>query len=102
MNQETSEGRESMSTLEALATDLSQYCRGLGERARRAARELALTQTAAKDAWLGHLAKALETRTDEILAANARDVRAARARGQPEPHLDRLSLNSRRLGAMAE
>ncbi|MDQ3628984.1 MAG: glutamate-5-semialdehyde dehydrogenase [Actinomycetota bacterium] len=71
-------------------------------RARVAARVLAVTDRAAKDATLHAMADALLSDAPGILAANAADVQAARDSGTPEPLLDRLRLDSARLGDMAE
>ena len=56
--------------------DLASYCTDLGRSARASARILATARGALKNQWLRQSADALETRTDEILAANARDVAA--------------------------
>src|SRR5438309_2327660 len=61
-------------------------------RARAAARVLRTLPTDVKDGALAAMADALVERTDEILAANAADVDAARADGTPESVLDRLRL----------
>lgn len=44
------------------------------------------------------MADALENMREEILAANAKDVADARARGRSEGFLDRLSINGQRFG----
>ena len=74
----------------------------LGEAARAAAAELALAPRAAKDAALTAGAAALRQGTETILAANARDMAAARAKGLSGALLDRLELNPKRVAAMAE
>jgi len=56
----------------------------LAEAARGAARRLASTTSAERAAALRAMADALGTRAGEILAANARDIEAARAGGTPE------------------
>jgi glutamate-5-semialdehyde dehydrogenase len=55
-----------------------------------------------KDAALRAIAAGLRERQDEILAANARDLQDARARGTSDALLDRLALDERRLGGMAD
>ena len=57
---------------------------------------------AAKDAALLAAAAALRAGEAGILAANARDMAAARAKGLSGAMLDRLELNPKRVGAMAE
>ena len=73
----------------------------LGERARAASRVVGSAAPAAKTAALEELARLLEERTDELLAVNARDVEAARARGLDAPRLDRLTLTPAILADMA-
>ena len=76
--------------------------------AKRAARTLARTDTAVKDAALEAIAAALESRLDEILAANERDMQLAREAGAPPAQrvvgdalLDRLRLDEARVRAIA-
>jgi glutamate-5-semialdehyde dehydrogenase len=69
--------------------------------AKRAARALAQTDTAVKDAALEAIATALESRIDELLAANARDMELAREAGTGDALLDRLRLDEARVGAIA-
>ena len=54
-----------------------------------------------KDAALLAMAAALEESTEQILAANAQDVAAARARGTRAALVDRLALDAARVAAMA-
>jgi glutamate-5-semialdehyde dehydrogenase len=70
-------------------------------RARDAATVLAPQPRAVRDAALRAIAEALVTRTGEILAANARDVEAARAVGTAESVVDRLALTPERIAAIA-
>jgi glutamate-5-semialdehyde dehydrogenase len=69
--------------------------------ARAAARRLAVASTAEKNAALTALAAGLRADAGEILAANARDVGAARAAGKSAALVDRLTLNAKRLEEMA-
>ena len=66
--------------------------------ARKASRALA---GADRDAGLRAMAAGLERDAERVLAANAEDVRAARAGGMPAPQLDRLTLAPERLRAIA-
>jgi glutamate-5-semialdehyde dehydrogenase len=70
--------------------------------AREASRALAALPTGTKDAALHAIADALEARTPEILAANARDMEAGRANGLDAALLDRLALDEGRVKGMAE
>ena len=74
----------------------------LGRRAKAAARVLATTSTAAKDAALLAAADLLVDRTDDILAANARDIARAEEAGTSATVIDRLRLNASRVEAMAD
>ncbi|HET9472251.1 MAG TPA: glutamate-5-semialdehyde dehydrogenase [Steroidobacteraceae bacterium] len=73
----------------------------LGREAVAAAGVLALASTAAKNRALAAMATALRARTPELLAANLRDMEAARARGLSAAMLDRLALDEKRVDAMA-
>ena len=70
-----------------------------GLRARGAARILAALDGEARNAALAGIADALERRSAEVLDANAADV--AGASGQTAAIIDRLTLNSDRLAAIA-
>jgi len=74
----------------------------LAEAARVAARGLASTTSAERAVALRAMADALVARGAQILAANGRDVDAARAGGTPEPLIDRLLLTEARLDSMAD
>ena len=75
--------------------------RTMGVKARRAARTLAMAADAQKSAALRAAAAGLRARVADILAANAEDVAAAKARGTSGSFLDRLLLNEGRIEAMA-
>ena len=69
--------------------------------AKRAARRLATTSTTVKNAALNGLADALATHEAEILAANTQDIERGRGDGLTPAVLDRLTLTSERLAAIA-
>ncbi|MEV0284411.1 glutamate-5-semialdehyde dehydrogenase [Kribbella sp. NPDC050820] len=73
----------------------------LARRAREASYALAEASRATKDAALHAMAAALRANTDTIVAANAKDVAAAREAGTPESTVDRLALNPARVDGMA-
>jgi glutamate-5-semialdehyde dehydrogenase len=81
--------------------DLAGYCAELGRNARAGAARLASARGALKDQWLRQSAAALEGQTEEVLAANARDVAAAEDRGLGSALVDRLRLTVPRVRAMA-
>jgi len=62
---------------------------------------VATLSTPAKRAVLAAMADALENSASAILAANARDVEAARVKGQSAALVDRLRLDQPRLAAVA-
>ena len=84
-----------METLALLIADM-------GARARAAARTLATTPAARIDDALSAMAKELLAAQTEILAANAKDVAAAKAAGQTAALVDRLTLDPKRLALCAE
>jgi glutamate-5-semialdehyde dehydrogenase len=72
------------------------------ERAREGARRLALCSGATRNLLLTKLADALRQQSDAIVAANAHDLEAARQGGLRGAMLERLSLDRRRIEAMAQ
>ncbi len=70
--------------------------------AKQAARELARTDAAVKDAALAAIAAALEDRGHEILEANERDMQAGQEDAIGEALLDRLRLDETRIAAIAQ
>ncbi|MBM3278237.1 MAG: glutamate-5-semialdehyde dehydrogenase [Candidatus Handelsmanbacteria bacterium] len=74
--------------------------------ARRAARQLALTSAARRNAGLEAIALALEARREEIQGANRQDLEAAKgmvARGElAQPLVKRLDLGGSKFGAVVE
>jgi glutamate-5-semialdehyde dehydrogenase len=69
--------------------------------AKRAARALARVDTATKDAALEAIAAALQTRTEEIIEANERDMHAGRDAEIGDALLDRLRLDEERIALIA-
>src|SRR5436190_596513 len=82
--------------------DIVDEVRAVAERARTAAAALAPLPRSAKDRALLAMADALEAEAERILAANAEDVTAGRDAGMTEALLDRLSLDRKRVTAMAD
>ncbi len=70
------------------------------QQARAAAELTRELNTSAKDAVLVRLADAIDASRDELMAANAADVSAARAAGWPAAVVDRLTLTDARITAM--
>jgi len=81
--------------------DITELMAPIGRAAVDAANVLALATTAQKSAALVAAAAALRARQPDILAANARDMKAAEAGGASGAMLDRLRLDAARVEAMA-
>ncbi len=73
----------------------------MAREARAASQALARATGATKNAALQAMAAGLLEGCGQILAANAEDVAAARAAGQPSAFVDRLTLTEQRVEAMA-
>src|SRR5258705_6724057 len=82
--------------------DLAAYMRSAGAAARIAARELARADTNAKNHALRAMAEAMRRDQAKLLAANAQDVKAAKAAGQDAAFVDRLTLTSQAIFTMAD
>jgi glutamate-5-semialdehyde dehydrogenase len=74
----------------------------LGQKARAAARRLALASAEQKNFALREGARALRQRATEIIEANAIDVAEATRGGMTAAFVDRLTLNTKRIEAVAE
>jgi glutamate-5-semialdehyde dehydrogenase len=83
------------------APDLRQQVHHAARRARVAARVLASLPTVAKDQALFVAAEAIVANCDQILAANAEDLTAARAAQTPTAMIDRLALDPKRVEGIA-
>ncbi len=82
--------------------DIKKYMNEIGKQARAAARELNRANTGQKNTALLAIADAIESRSSDILAANKKDMDAAKKSGLDEALLDRLELNDERIAGMAE
>ena len=82
--------------------DLHEYMVGVGQAARAASRLVAKSDSATRNRALTLTAQAIERDVKELLAANALDLEAARARNLDAPLLDRLTLNEKSVAAMAD
>jgi len=75
--------------------------REIGREARRAALVLAQAPAARKNRALAAMAKAVRAAQSAILAANAEDVAEAKSKGATTAFLDRLTLDAKRVEAIA-
>ena len=82
--------------------DIAAYMRGVGERARAAARKVAVAEPGAKNAALLELVERLLDGRARIKSANAEDMTAGREAGLDAALLDRLELTDARIEAMAD
>ena len=89
-------------TLYSTNTTLAAEMLAIGVAARQAARAMREADDATKTKALQAAAKAIRAHADEILAANAKDIEAAKAGGMAAAMLDRLALNAARIEAMAK
>jgi glutamate-5-semialdehyde dehydrogenase len=89
--------------MSAVATiaDLAAYCQTTAARVKQAAAELAVCTGAQKNGWLRASAAALRKATNNILAANERDLAAAPGYGLTEAAIDRLKLTPKRIEEIA-
>ena len=83
------------------ADHIGELMEGLGKAATRAAAVLALAPAQQKNDALAAAAAAVRARRAGILAANERDMSAARAARLSAPRLERLRLDERRVEAIA-
>ena len=74
--------------------------KALGLRAKQASYALARMSTPEKNKALISMADAIDADAELILAANREDVEAARAKGTPEPLIDRLAFTEARIKGM--
>ncbi|MDZ7371901.1 MAG: glutamate-5-semialdehyde dehydrogenase [candidate division KSB1 bacterium] len=85
-----------------MTKNLNSDLRELAAACRAAAKITAQWTTVQKNRLLNSMAEALVNNKDEILAANAKDVEAARLNGLSDALIDRLLLNAERLQGMAD
>lgn len=74
----------------------------LGEKAKKAARFLAIAETTAKNKALEEIISGLKADEELILTANKKDIKQARENNLPESMIDRLLLTSERLTDMCQ
>ena len=90
-----------MQVVEKSGLDLEAAMLALGRAAAASRAPLALADAATRNQALHAAARAIREQAPAILAANADDMRVARARGLSPAMLDRLLLDDRRIEAMA-
>lgn len=83
------------------ATDLNAYAVNLASRARQAGYLMAQVKGEVRDRALRMAAQLLRERASRIIEANAKDLEAGRQAGLATAMLDRLTLDEKRIAAMA-
>lgn len=81
--------------------DLEQYCLTVAQKARAAARQMALVSGIQKTQWLKASAARLRAETTSLLAANKTDLDAAPGYNLSPAMIDRLTLTPERLESIA-
>ena len=82
--------------------DVTEYMHLVGRAARSASRVIARSSTAARNDALLAIADTISKREAHILEENAADVRDAKSANLAAPLIDRLTLTSKSVAAMAE
>jgi glutamate-5-semialdehyde dehydrogenase len=82
--------------------NVKEYMLEVGQTARAASRLMALADTATKNNALTEIAASLQHQAAMLLAANAKDVAAAKADGLDAASVDRLTLTEKTVHDMAE
>jgi glutamate-5-semialdehyde dehydrogenase len=82
--------------------DIKSYMLAVGENARAASRLIGRADTGAKNQALLNIAAALEADAHMLIAENAKDLEAGRAKGLDAAMLDRLAISEKSVKAMAQ
>ncbi len=88
--------------LEAFMEDVKQYMQSVGKQARAASRLMAQADTNTKNRALLAIADAILHSSAALIAANSKDVAAAKANGLDAASVDRLTLTEKTIKGMAE
>lgn len=83
-------------------SDIAEYMRDVGQRARAAGAAIARAGTAEKNRALLATAEAIDARRDELMRANAGDLQRGGEKGLAAPLMDRLELTPKRIDGMIE
>ena len=83
-------------------TNIVELMHGIGKNAKEAARQLTTASTKSKNAALLGTAKALRRNQNRIISENAKDMAFGEEKGLTRAMLDRLSLDEKRIAAIAK
>jgi glutamate-5-semialdehyde dehydrogenase len=94
---------ENLKRIETVDTEVNtaELMAAMGRAARRCAHELSLASTEVKNCALRSAAAVIRACSVDIIAANARDMAAAKTSGATGAFLDRLALDTSRIEAVA-
>ena len=82
--------------------NIKDYMKSVGQAARAASRLMAMADTNAKNHALENIATAILLSSAKLIAANAKDVAAAKSNGLDAASIDRLTLTEKTIKGMAE
>lgn len=82
--------------------DIQAFMLDKADKAKTAARNMAVISTELKNQALLAMADALEKRSELILSENAKDLEEGRQKGLKRSYLDRLMLDENRVSQMAD
>lgn len=82
--------------------NISEYMKGVGQKARQASAVAAIASTAQKNEALLFMAEAIKASSAKLLEANQKDLEAGKEKGLDDALLDRLALTPARINAMVE
>ena len=85
----------------ATQSELREHCQDVARRAQSASGPLAQVAGGQKQQWLRRSAARLRERSEEIIAANSRDLDAAARYGLTDAQVDRLRLGPERIESIA-
>ncbi|MBD3820872.1 MAG: glutamate-5-semialdehyde dehydrogenase [Thiotrichales bacterium] len=85
-----------------MSNDIQQMMQTLGQKARKASRELAVATTEQKNRALLSIADALLAQAETLKAENKKDLEAGKAKGLDDAMLDRLTMTDKTIAGMAE
>jgi glutamate-5-semialdehyde dehydrogenase len=82
--------------------DLKKFVHNLATEAKAGGRTLAKASSEQKNRALARMAKALQKKEKELLSENRKDIHYAEKKGLSKAMIDRLTLDRKRIGEMAE
>lgn len=82
--------------------DIKEYMKMLGQKARKAGREISRTESGKKNLALMKIAEAIENRQELLISENRKDLEAGKSNGLDAASLDRLELKPSGIHTMVE